>query len=290
MDVAKHLVFKGGTSLSKAWNLIERFSEDIDLALDKKFLGYSGNFSVKRVKKLRKASREYISYKFFPELKQKFLDAAYNDVELHLGNTTEPNPEPIIIEIYYKSVSSPSNYTKPRVLVEIGSRSLREPYTVKQFSSLVGEIYPDKPFADTPINISTVNPERTFLEKTFLLHEEFQRPVGKIRVDRLSRHLYDVEKLMDTEFADKALMDEKLYNDIINHRKIFTRIGHIDYNLHQAKTLNPIPPDALIEKWKKDYQTMVEEMIYGDSLSFDKLLERLKELKSKINKINWSQQ
>ena len=78
MDVSKHLVFKGGTSLSKGWNLIERLSEDIDMALDRNFLGFSGeHMSVKKVKKLRKASREYIIESLFPELEQKFKDAGY---------------------------------------------------------------------------------------------------------------------------------------------------------------------------------------------------------------------
>jgi hypothetical protein len=69
----------------------------------------------------------------------------------------------------------------------------------------------EKPFADVQITIPTVNPERTFLEKVFLLHEEFQQSKEKIKVNRLSRHLYDLEKLMDTEFGAKALSDKELY-------------------------------------------------------------------------------
>jgi len=81
--------------------------------------------------------------------------------------------------------------------------ALIEPHTPKLFSSLVGEYYKDQSFADTAITIPTVNPERTFLEKIFLLHEEFQKNGKKIRVDRLSRHLYDIEKMMDTHYAQK---------------------------------------------------------------------------------------
>ncbi|NJO87597.1 MAG: nucleotidyl transferase AbiEii/AbiGii toxin family protein [Chloroflexia bacterium] len=166
--------------------------------------------------------------------------------------------------------------------------SLRETFTNRKISSLVGEHYSDKPFADKPIQVPSVNPDRTFLEKLFLLHEEFQKPETEIRVDRLSRHLYDIEKLMRTEFANNALINQSLYNEIINHRRIYTKISGIDYTLHQPKTLNPLPPDLVIDSWKKDYQRMQEEMIYGDSLSFDMLIERIKKLKEKINKTDWS--
>lgn len=288
MDVSKHLVFKGGTSLSKGWNLIERFSEDIDMALDRNFLGFSGgHMSVKKVKKLRKASREYIIESLFPELEQEFKDAGYNDVTLRIVKSTDPNPEPIQIEVDYPKITEPSIYTKPGIVLEIGSRSLREPYTNRKIATLVWELYPDKPFADAQIDVPTVNPERTFLEKIFLLHEEFQKSKDKIRVERLSRHLYDIEKLMDTEYADIALSDKKLYNDIINHRKVFSKIGNIDYDFHQPKTVNPIPIDEVRDAWEKDYKAMSEEMVYGDALSFDKLLERVAELKERIHRIKW---
>ena len=149
------------------------------------------------------------------------------------------------------------------------------------------KLFLQNPFADAPIDVPTVNPERTFLEKIFLLHEEFQKPKDKIRIERLSRHLYDIEKLMDTEYADIALSDKKLYNDIINHRKVFSKIGNIDYDFHQPKTINPIPIDEVRDAWEKDYKAMSEEMVYRDALSFNKLLERVAELKERIHRIKW---
>jgi hypothetical protein len=125
------------------------------------------------------------------------------------------------------------------------------------------------------------------MEKLFLLHEEFQKPSNEIRVTRLSRHLYDLERLMNTKFVEIALKNKKLYNEIIQHRSIYTKISGIDYSLHQPKTLNLLPPDAIIDAWEKDYKTMQEEMIYGESLPFDKLIERIGTLKTKINNIIW---
>jgi hypothetical protein len=288
LEAAPHIVFKGGTSLSKAWNIIERFSEDIDLALDKHFLGIEECTTVKQVKKLRSATRKYIYSSFIPELQNKFNNAGFTDTKVELYEEDGENLEPVQIIVKYETCTSPSTYTytKPEVKIEIGSRSLREPFTNRLFSSLVGKHYSGKPFADAPITVPSVNPERTFLEKLFLLHEEFQKPENEIRVDRLSRHLYDVEMLMRTEYAEIALANNELYNEIIEHRSIYTKLSNIDYSGHQPKSLNPLPPDAVIDSWRKDYQRMQEEMIYGVSLLFDELIERIKVLKERINNTN----
>ena len=263
----------------------DNFSEDIDLALDKNYLEIEECTTVKQVKKLRSVTRKYIYNSFIPELQNKFNKVGFTDIKVELYEEEGENLEPVQILVKYETFSSPSRYTKPEVKIEIGSRSLREPFTNRVFASLVGEHYKGKPFADAPISVACVNPERTFLEKLFLLHEEFQKPENEIRVDRLSRHLYDIEMLMRTEYAEIALTNNKLYNEIIEHRSIYTKISNIDYNRHQHKSLNPLPPDIIIDNWRKDYQRMQEEMIYGASLPFDKLIERIKELKERINNL-----
>jgi predicted nucleotidyltransferase component of viral defense system len=285
MDCADSLVFKGGTSLSKAWGLINRFSEDIDLALDRKFLGYADEMTISQIKKLRKSSFSYVSETFFPILKEKFQESGFDGVEVRLAEVRDTDQDPLIIEIYYSTVLSTSSYIKPRVLVEIGSRSLIEPNTIKIFSSIIAENYPNQPFTDTSIQVPTVNPERTFLEKVFLLHEEFQKPIDKIRVERLTRHLYDIERLMDTEFAEKALTDVKLYQDIVAHRRLFTPIRGIDYDNHISQKINPIPPSEIIDEWQKDYEIMQGSMLYGESLSFSELIERIEELKGRFQRV-----
>lgn len=287
MDAASYIVFKGGTSLCKAWGIINRFSEDIDLALDKRFLGIEECTTVKQVKKLRSVTRKFIYDSFIPELQDKCSKTGFTDVLIELYEEDGKNLEPVQILIKYKRCTPRSTYTTPDVKIEIGSRSLREPFTPRKFSSLVGEHYKDKPFADAPIIVPCVNPERTFLEKLFLLHEEFQKPEDEIRVARLSRHLYDIEMLMRNGFADIALANKELYNEIIQHRCIYTKISGVDYNLHQPKTLNPLPPASVIENWKKDYQRMQEEMIYGESLSFGELIKKISILKARVNNINW---
>ncbi len=286
-SIAPHTVFKGGTSLSKAWNLIDRFSEDIDLALDRRFLGIEkpdSEMTGSQVSKLRKLSAKFITEKYFPELAQLFKAAGLK-VEIKLGEIKTDDQDPLIIEIYYDTLTDPIPYLKPRVLIDIGSRSLIEPFNERSFTSMVGEKYKGKAFADNNIVIPSVNPQRTFLEKIFLLHEEFQLPIEKIKVERKSRHLYDVEKLMDTEYATAALGNKALYQTIVEHRAKLTPLRGIDYANHTPDKINPIPPDAMMGEWEMDYQIMQESMLNNPSLPFDKLIERMQEIKSRINNL-----
>lgn len=288
MDVARHLVFKGGTSLSKAWKLIQRFSEDIDLAIDRNFLGFSGDLSKSKRTALRKAAGEYTTGPFFEELQNIFSKSGFDNVSLTVVPATDSDQDPRIIEIHYPNIIKTPGYVLPRVQIEIGCRSLREPYTIRAFGSLVDEIYQGRGFAAPFISIPTVDAERTFLEKLFLLHEEFHRPMDRMRVDRLSRHLYDVHHLSRSEIAEKAIRNKKLYETIVSHRFTFSKVGNVDYNLHNPKTLNPIPPIDMSDAWAVDYKKMLEEMIYEENApSFKQLIDSLLKLKEKLGNLEW---
>ena len=105
---------------------------------------------------------------------------------------------------------------------------------------------------------------------------------------RLSRHLYDVAILSKTPFATKALSDQQLYKTIVEHRYRFTKLGGVDYNKHQPKTINPIPSSEVIRDWKSDYENTVEQMIYNQNPpSFDEIMSDLLELKNTINNLSW---
>ncbi len=120
-----------------------------------------------------------------------------------------------------------------------------------------------------------------------LLHEEFQKSTPKIRTHRLSRHLYDLGRILESEFAAKALASPELYMDIVHHRRVLTKINGLDYSKHAPKYLNPIPPTSMRDSWATDYKIMQEHMIYGDSLPFEQLLSKLTDLKAKINQLDW---
>ena len=287
MPYAKSLIFKGGTSLSKAWKLIERFSEDVDLALDREFLGFAGELSKTQIRKLRYASYEFLTEKFTPELQQKFNELGFTDVLIKPREVVNHDQDPLVIEIYYPKLTEKDIYLRPGVLVEIGCRSLKEPFSSCKFKTLVAENYSNKSFADNEITIPTVNVERTLLEKIFLLHEEYQRPAEKRRIERLSRHLYDIEKISRTPYFQKALSDKDLYRTIVAHRDKFSHLGGVDYTKHEPQFINIIPPENILLLWEKDYAEMSESMIYGEKLSFNELIYNLKQINDIINKIEW---
>ncbi|WP_461636831.1 nucleotidyl transferase AbiEii/AbiGii toxin family protein [Labilibaculum euxinus] len=281
----KHIVFKGGTSLSKAWNLIERFSEDIDLVVDRKHLGFEGELSKTQVKKLRKASCSFVGTELYNDVNTKLKELGIEDYELVVQETKETDTDPLIIELHYKSLTEESEYLKPRVLIEVGARSLMEPVENKEIISIISNEFSTLPFADNAILIPVVSPKRTILEKIFLLHEEFQKDAEYIKVERMSRHLYDLEKLMDTVHGVEALNDVELFNTIVTHRKNFNVIRGISYENHQPNLINIIPPEDVIKSWEKDYKTMQESMFYGATIPFNKLMDRMAELNTRINKM-----
>jgi predicted nucleotidyltransferase component of viral defense system len=287
LEVGPALIFKGGTSLSKAWKLIHRFSEDIDLAIDREFLGFKGELSKNQRTKMRKASGKFVEESFFPKLRAMFLMKELEGVKMELEPIEESDRDRKI-NIYYPNVINTPGYLQARVQVEMGCRSLREPFVVQEISSLIDEHYPETDFAQASIRFNTAIPERTFLEKIFLLHEEFQRPKEKMRVERLSRHLYDVVKLAATPFADRAINDKELWEAIVYHRHKFTRVGGVNYNLHSPQTINPLPVPEIMDAWRKDYNSMIEQMIYEESPpSFEEVIEEITRLKEKMNSLPW---
>lgn len=288
MEVGKHLVFKGGTSLSKAWKLIERFSEDIDLAIDRKFLGFEGKLSKKQRTNLRKKAGEYTTGAFYEELQVRFKDKGFDTVKLLPVDAIDSDQDPRIIEVHYPNIIEAPGYVLPRVQIEVGCRSLIEPCSDQRFGSLVDEIYAEEEFASPLITVPTVNAERTFLEKLFLLHEEFNRPAEKMRVDRLSRHMYDIYHLSKNEKILSAIDDQDLYETIVSYRQEYAKIGGVDYNLHNPLTLNPTPHDVIIADWESDYKKMQSEMIYEqNSPTFQDLLANIERLKEKLASVSW---
>lgn len=285
-NVAEHLVFKGGTSLSKGWGLIERFSEDIDLAIDRGFFKFKGNLTRKEVTKLRKTACEFVTNEFIGML-NKTLDAqGVKEYELSFLAFERSDTDPVAIELKYKSLTENVEYLQPRILIEISSRSLKDPFQNIPIVSLIGEIYKGAEFSDLSVDIPTVNPERTLIEKMFLLHEEFQKMNhAEIKSSRMTRHLYDISKLIDNGYADIALVNMELYQTVINQRESLTNLTWVDYSKHQPKTLNFIPHEDILKEWERDYLEMQESMFYGQTDSFENLIIKLKKLNDRINRL-----
>ncbi|MEJ0106057.1 MAG: nucleotidyl transferase AbiEii/AbiGii toxin family protein [Bacteroidota bacterium] len=154
---------------------------------------------------------------------------------------------------------------------------LKDPFAVISIRSILSEAFPNKTYEEIPFDVIAVEPRKTLLEKAFLLHEKFLNlNPGKIKIERLSRHLYDLVKMMDTEAGIKALKDPGFYEILLEHRKNYIRLGGVDYNTLHYSTLSFIPPDAVIEMFRQDYIAMQSAMIYGTSPGFDTMIDQLK--------------
>ena len=283
---APHLVFKGGTSLSKSWNLIARFSEDIDIAIDRKLLGFEGELNNTQIRNLRKKSCEFVSIELRNHLEGVLLGIGLTDSQFELipQKIDVSDKDPQTLELRYKSLLSGDRYLLEPVKIEVSPRSLMEPVESREIQSLIDSEFRGQDFADTPFSVSTVLPKRTFLEKAFLLHEEFSKPAEKMKGERKSRHLYDLERLMDTEHGISAINDIELFKVIALHRGKFSPIAGINYETITLADLNFLPSGSILVDWEKDYEVMSEILIQGEALSFEKLMDRMQELKKRFRK------
>jgi hypothetical protein len=194
--------------------------------------------------------------------------------------------DPQIIRIKYPSLFGPVADMEDNVKIEVSARSLKEPGIERNITSLLGEHVPGLTWSGSPFLVGSVHPKRTFLEKLFLLHEEFLRPAGQINFNRMSRHLYDIERVMDTEYVAAVFADLSYYETIVEHRRHFIFKQGVDYDTHHPQTLSFLPPMTIQEDYRKDYSQMKEQMIYGHNIpEFEVLISRLTELKTRIKEI-----
>lgn len=289
LPYANAFVFKGGTSLSKGWKLIERFSEDIDLAIDRQYLGFSEVTTKSQRTKLRKDSKKFIYGTFFNDITIKLKEFGLSECCMVVApDTSISDLDPVVLFVEYDSVlQNKMQYIPERVKIEISCRSLMEPCEKIEMRSLIEDAYPDEEFSLPKIAVSTVIPGRTFLEKVFLLHEEFTRPNGCVHIERITRHMYDIVKMMDRPFAIEAMNNKTLYEDIVAHRKKFTAWSGLDYATHLPQTISFVPPLHIKAALQDDYRQMQAGFIYVDAPSFDEILERMRELQNRFRMLQW---
>ena len=290
LPYAENLSFKGGTSLSKCWNLIERFSEDVDVAINREFFGFLGEtFTIKQISKnLRKATCKFIRNNLQFDLAHQMEENGINknmfSVFMNITDITTIDPEKVFVE--YKSVFNASPYIKNTVILEIGGRSMKEPIQKIEIQSFVDKHFSQAIFAEKSFQINVVVPERTFWEKVCLLHEDFSKPDKQVRVERMSRHIYDLARMIETPIAENALKNKDLFQSIVAHRRMFIAMKGFDYDTLSPKTINIIPPESVIAKWEDDYNKM-QTMIYGKLLSFSEIIDKITQLNEKIKRLEW---
>lgn len=293
--VSSNVTFKGGTSLSKGWQLIERFSEDIDLIVSKDILGFGGADAPesapsnkqrrKRLDGLMDACKTWVQKTLQPALAER--------IERELGSldwslVVDPDiPDGQCLLFQYPSVfkRDAAGYVRPVVKIELGARSDNWPHVDRPIQPYVLECFP-RLDSDTTFTVSILAPERTFWEKACLLHEETFRPEDKPRKIRMARHYYDLWCLLRAGIGEKALADIDLFRRVAQHREIFFRSSWVDYSTHRPGQFRLVPPESHRSDWRNDYKAMQGPMFFGESPEFDELLEAVGQFEETFNSIN----
>ncbi len=283
------LRFKGGTSLSKVFRLIDRFSEDIDISLDRAALGFSGerdmaNPGLSATKRksldeeLRAAITAEVSSRILPKLAERF-EAVLGKSGWKLTTSDEPNEEMTLL-FHYPPAFEYKDYLRPQIKIEFG-RGDQQPSQKHPVTSFVAEEFPDV-VKDRSAEIAVLDCERTFWEKITLLHAENHRPDPARLKPRMSRHWSDIAVIsISDRFAnDKLSLD--LLKTVIRFKQIYFAANWAKYETAVPGTIRIVPNEALRKVLREDYAQM-KEMLPVDALTFDQILERLEVLEKRLN-------
>lgn len=297
-NAAASLVFKGGTSLSKAFGIIRRFSEDIDLSFDRVDLGYTGD---------RDPENEGISRKRSGQL----IDDLVGDVEQHIAENLLPALRAAIVKQlgepsqgewsiaidaddaqtlnFYYPVALPATqyqgmaYITPRVKLELGARGDPWPAEKKVIRPYAADEFPDF-FEDPNTTVTVLSARRTFWEKATALHAEAHRPAASATPQYFSRHYYDLAMLLDSDEGRAAATDLELLATVARHKSTFFRSGWANYDTARPGSLRLMPSQARIKDLRNDYRAMAPMMFDDAPPSFDEILSRIENLQESINK------
>jgi len=277
-DLRSKLMFKGGTSLSKVFGLIERFSEDIDLILDWNEVAkedpYTERSNTKQDafnKQIVKQSQEYIKQRFLPEVRSVLGDLCVVSI-----GEDDPN----VIHVKYPGGFS-DKYLRPGIRLEIGPLAQWTPNDSYHIHPYAADEFPDL-FDQPRCRVQAVAAERTFWEKATILHREAHRSEDNTAPPRYSRHYYDMARMAMAEVKGVALSDLDLLQSVVAFKMKFYPQRWAKYELAWPGTLTLIPPGYIITDLKKDY-TEMQMMIYGKAPAFDDILQVLKALEDEIN-------
>lgn len=279
-----NLAFKGGTSLSKVYGLIERFSEDIDLILDWRILGYGihepweERSNTKQDIFNKEANRRAEVF-----LRDTFLPAIITDLNAELGNNIKcfiDENDPQTVKIAYPNSFSDMSILQ-EIRLEIGALAAWTPVKIADIAPYAAQVY-GRLFKQPSTKILTVLPERTFWEKVTILHREAFRTENSPFPTRYSRHYYDLYRMMQTEVKNNALADDDLLMRVVNFKDKFYRCPWARYDLAKRGTMRLMPPEYNINKLRDDYEHM-QNMLFGVKPSFDKIMDGIAKMEAEIN-------
>jgi len=282
---AAHFCFKGGTSLSKGYGVIRRFSEDIDLILDWRLLGYSKNEPWDERSNtqqeafndvMNKKTGEYLATSLMPNLGSLAEKYVGESVRFHI----EENERQTICFVYPHLFRD--SYVMSEIQLEIGALAAWTPWTDKAIQPYAADYFRSL-FKQANTVIRTVEAKRTFWEKAAILHKEAHRTDGNLP-DRYARHYYDLYMLSQTPTKDGALTDAELLKTVVCFNQKFYRSSWARYEEATLEKIRLVPSAETTAMLAKDYRSM-QEMLFGDKPSFDMIMQGLGELESEMHQV-----
>lgn len=293
------LLFKGGTSLSKGFGLISRFSEDIDVTVFRDDIGeaasieeleeLSGKKRKARLEAIKDACKAYINGPLRDELtviladrlKANGVDAAKARIE---ADDTDPDGQTLLI--WYPAATPRSDYVRAAIKIESGAKSALDPNSEVPIKPYVDD---DLPALDLTVPaVRTVDPERTFWDKVVILHGLRRwfdkRDELKGGGQRVSRHYYDLHRLVGTAVGAAAIKDRALGDDCVAHARMFFNRPDFDLATAVPGSFALAPHDTMIEQLRVDYRAM-QGMIFGDAPAFEAVIESIASLEASLNKM-----
>lgn len=277
-ELSRQLMFKGGTSLSKVFNLIERFSEDIDLILDWRVLTGEDPEAERSKSKQQKLNKE-INEKAQAYIKKELLPKITECVS-HVCECRSVEDDKHALDIRYPAAFK-DGYLRPEVRLEIGPLASWVPFAKYTIRPYAAEEFPEV-FEKPDCEVKAIKAKRTFWEKATILHHEANRPKSSPQPSRYSRHYYDVAKMASAEVKDAALADMALLESVAEFKQKFYPRTWARYDLAKPGTLKLVPTGHVLKSIKDDYRAM-QDMIFGEYQDFDDILSALQNLEDEIN-------
>ncbi|MBF0523145.1 MAG: nucleotidyl transferase AbiEii/AbiGii toxin family protein [Candidatus Omnitrophica bacterium] len=277
-ELSSKILFKGGTSLSKAFHLIDRFSEDIDLVLDWTLLT-DEDPNADRSRKQQKLFNEDLIQKSQTYIRD-FVKGWVEDLTGELCKVSIDEEHGGVILIKYPEVFK-DKYLRSEVRLEIGPRSDWIPHGEYKVVPYAAEVFPEQ-FKVSEAQVVAIKAERTFWEKATILHQEAFRPDDKMPPLRYSRHYYDLAFMSRSAIKENALKDVHLLGKVIEFNQRFFPSTWARYELARPGSMKLMPPHYVEKVLRDDYAAM-EQMIFGEYPSFEDILKEIKNLEDQIN-------
>ena len=292
------LIFKGGTSLSKVYHIIHRFSEDIDLSIDRKGLGFdrdrepmtanSRKQAVRLIAEMQEAAIDYIQTTLVPALTDRVVSALGIPKDSAWSLEMDPADRQTILFRYpggvYHQLGSKEIYIEPAVRIELGCRGEFWPSEEQAIQCYAAETIPEL-FTKSTCQVHVLSVQRTFWEKATILHAEYHRPATSHTRPRLARHYYDMALLSQSQYCEQALKDLDLLAAVAQHKQVFFHSGWAQYASACPGTLHLSPVSQRIPELRQDYQAM-REMFFGNPPGFADILTWIAALEKRINDLS----